>query len=713
MAGSKSEDACWGITDDSNNHCVWCSIATSGFGFCVNESQAEAMEKSIPNVQCDRYSETDDATPVDDDAAPKTDDNVTPSTDDQVPDNYWECLLKKTPTDCEKLGCTWCDTKGGYGLCLSGPVRIGRITLQMYHSISPIVCFSLLVVQFLIFKFFSQSAERADDSDWFTCRKSEDQYLAFLEDPMDLSCVLAFMKSPTEDGCVNAHDQDGNPCQWCNLAGMTNVCLTAEQAEMGASLGITCDARGTLQDPLDPSCALAYIQDPSKESCLAAVDADGNPCEFCTLQGALQICLNADQAQMGEAFGISCDSLADPRDMTCALAQLQDPNREHCLSTVDAEGTPCEYCIIPGSGIQMCVNAEQAQMGEEFGLDCGPHALKELDPYDPSCLVAYLENASQEACVTAVDSNGNPCEFCTLQGALDLCLTAEQAEFGQQVGITCTAKDVFFGINDPYDPSCALAYLQDPTKDACLAATDSDGNACEFCTLQGALQLCLNAEQAQMGEEFGIECDAKDSSTTVGKAYDPSCALGYLQDSSKETCTATMDVSGNHCKFCSLQGALNICLTVDQATIGEEMGMSCGDDSKLELPPDFFKCMENYDEDDCRPNACTWCNTEVGMSFCLSTAAADATKECTFFDCQFGNTPVKKNDDIFDPVCLTAGINGPDHATACSETQGLDDKPCVWCDASGVFGLCLSTDQARKADSFFDCDFDQIVTASE
>jgi hypothetical protein len=125
MAGSKSEDACLGISDDSNDHCVWCTIANSGFGFCVSEAQAEAMEKSLPSVQCDRYSDTDDATPnTDDDTAPETDDKVNPSTDDQVPDNYWECLLKKTPVDCEKLGCTWCDTKGGYGLCLSGPVRL-------------------------------------------------------------------------------------------------------------------------------------------------------------------------------------------------------------------------------------------------------------------------------------------------------------------------------------------------------------------------------------------------------------------------------------------------------------------------------------------------------------------------------------------------------------------------------------------------------------
>lgn len=85
------------------------------------------MEANIPGIECDRYSSNDDdSTPSDDDAAPTDDeaptDDVTPNpTDDSLPDDYWTCLQKKDTKTCVAEGCTWCDTKGGFGLCMTGP----------------------------------------------------------------------------------------------------------------------------------------------------------------------------------------------------------------------------------------------------------------------------------------------------------------------------------------------------------------------------------------------------------------------------------------------------------------------------------------------------------------------------------------------------------------------------------------------------------------
>jgi hypothetical protein len=58
--------------------------------------------------------------------------------------------------------------------------------------------------------------------------------------------------------------------------------------------------------------------------------------------------------------------------------------------------------------------------------------------------------------------------------------------------------------DDPYDPSCALAFLQDQTNEVCLAVVDQDGKACEYCTLQGALALCLTEQQAVDGQTWAL-----------------------------------------------------------------------------------------------------------------------------------------------------------------------------------------------------------------
>jgi hypothetical protein len=90
-------------TATDGSKCVWCSLKS--FGFCVSEDQAEAMKKSLPDVQCD--SGDDDAVPDDDDSTGNDDDVDTD--DDAVPDNYWECLKNYGDSKaCGEAGCSWC-----------------------------------------------------------------------------------------------------------------------------------------------------------------------------------------------------------------------------------------------------------------------------------------------------------------------------------------------------------------------------------------------------------------------------------------------------------------------------------------------------------------------------------------------------------------------------------------------------------------------------
>jgi hypothetical protein len=355
------EPSCLDVKDDDGSDCVWCSL--SSFGFCVGEAQAEKMEQSIPGVACDRKSDpgNDDAVPpppTDDAVPPPPTDDVTPPpppTDDTVPDNFWECLQDKNSKECSKDGCTWCNTKGGFGLCLTGP-----------------------------------TAESATQSTWFDCN----------------STAAGMMEQDQEE-----YDED-------------------------------------VKDPNDTACLLAYLQNPTEEGCHAAVDGAGDACEFCNLNGALPVCLNQEQAAMGMRFGLTCEDAA------------------------------------------------------------------------------------------AVEEK----------------------------------------VDNPYDPTCVLAFLQDQSEETCTSTMDSDGNACEYCTLQGSLNLCLNEEQAAMGAQFGIECDGSN-----------------VEDNEE-------------------------------------------DKENVDLPPDFFKCLQNYDQDGCADSSCTWCTTQVGIGFCLSTPAAEATSDCTFFDCDIRNS---------------------------------------------------------------------------
>ena len=61
-----------------------------------------------------------------------------------------------------------------------------------------------------------------------------------------------------------------------------------------------------------------------------------------------------------------------------------------------------------------------------------------------------------------------------------------------------------------------------------------------------------------------------------------------------------------------------------------------------------------------------------------------------------------------DPKCLTAPHQGSlddDPRQICdSTTDSGGEENCAWCDAAGVFGLCLSHGQAETASSYLDCD---------
>eukprot|EP00527_Entomoneis_sp_CCMP2396_P001017 CAMPEP_0198144176 /NCGR_PEP_ID=MMETSP1443-20131203/13748_1 /TAXON_ID=186043 /ORGANISM="Entomoneis sp., Strain CCMP2396" /LENGTH=695 /DNA_ID=CAMNT_0043807529 /DNA_START=293 /DNA_END=2377 /DNA_ORIENTATION=+ len=695
------------------------------------------MEDNLPGTSCDRYSGgDDDVTPKDDDAVdPDTDDNVAPS-DDSLPDDFWTCLQKSDSNACAAADCTWCvSNKYGFGLCMTGP-----------------------------------TADSASNSDFFQCSATSDLGSSpdqEIEDDSatDISCLEAYLEESSKEACLEASDSQGNDCEYCDFFGMGKLCLNAHQAQMSSGVGVSCEEeettvvsllRGvistakTIEDPLDTACVLSFLQDPTEEGCKNAVDSDGETCEFCSYQG-VDLCLNQEQAEAGEQFGMECEDSFnkvnvkvnvndDPYDPTCALTFLENPTPDTCTSAVDEDGNPCKYCALQGA-LNLCLTEEQAEVGQSLGIECqdGKEAAVAVavgDPLDTSCLMAVLNGGgviTPEDCEATVDSNGDACEFCSLPGIMDsMCLNEEQAQLialissdaqcGQQAIDLVAVSDDGDDVQDPYDPSCLLAYLASPTPDACKSAMDQDGQPCEYCTLQDSLNLCLNADQAGMGAAMGIECDVsqdeeeelEDSLFVSADVSDPSCLMAQLNKGGQmlpEECTSTVDEDGDACEMCTMQGIPTpLCLTDMQAQVAAQFGGECGSavvaaaameekkKNDVALPPDFLDCLKNYDQDDCDTSGCTWCDTGVGVGMCMADPAARAMSECDFFSCDTrsasasaaaankkGKTVVlelatkAENNNPIDPSCMAAGMGSDDAHSVCNDTMDSSgSKACVW-----------------------------------
>jgi len=115
-----------------------------------------------------------------------------------------------------------------------------------------------------------------------------------------------------------------------------------------------------------------------ESSCTSTMDAAGKSCEWCSF-GDYNFCLNDDQAQMAEGYGVSCgddvvdnvvddEDLSDPSDPSCLVATMSG-DESSCTSTMDAAGKSCEWCSF--GDYNFCLNDDQAQMAEGYGVSCG------------------------------------------------------------------------------------------------------------------------------------------------------------------------------------------------------------------------------------------------------------------------------------------------------------------------------------------------------
>jgi hypothetical protein len=722
---ARDEDSCLAAQDDDGSNCVWCSL--SGFGFCVNEAAAEAAESTLPGISCDRAGPPGPPTPpaTDDQASlppatpsaptkphpkppppppPKTDDDIKPNDDKKVPSNFWNCLKQKTAETCKAERCTWCKAAkaGGWNVCMTGP------TAQSAKKSK-------------FFKCDKDGEEEDEDED----ADPEEEGAAIIVDKQltnDASCLQAYLLDPTETGCTTSTDEGGIACEWCTLLnGMVNVCLTHDQAQQASAIGITCQPSSTSSSAVTTS----------------------------SLRGGSGGSSSSDRARGGSdvrvplspALGLADEDDDGLYDPTCVLASRAaqgwgTPDPQDCFSARDASGRSCSYCRVLGGRYSVCLTSDQSQwvqsvVGESGDalLDCSdshgdgnsntadavPHDQQvkdkdkdnNMDPYDPSCMVAYLQNPTEEGCDAAADSEGNRCEYCTISG-FHVCLTIEQAQMSQGAGATCSSSssssllpEELLVERDYQDMSCAEAYKENGGKasDDCFGGVDEDGAGCLYCTRDLISYYCLTPWQGDLLTPLGFWCDRRQND--VHKLHPPE-----QQEQDEEPIKEATDTGA------------------ESAAVGP-------------LPDDFFQCLESYEPEGCtHQNGCTWCDSQVGIGFCASSAVAEGMKACTFFDCRYkttteattGKDPTggkEARDETsdkeridgsssglspFDASCMSTSFSHPHDddasgAAACRAATDQAGRPCEWCrTGDGSVGLCFNHDQAARASSILHCD---------
>ena len=541
-----------------------------------------------------------------------------------------------------------------------------------------------------------------------------------------------------KDTCVSTTDDDGSHCVWCSLSSF-GLCVneataeTIEQsipsAQCDRSAGNDDDTKPATDDDKSPATDDDTKPEPSSDDKIKPID-DALPDNYweCFQQKDLKSCLAEDCTWCESKAGFSL-CFGGP---SAEFAKQSDFYFYKCQDNSNTIKTAAAASISTSTQFLRATvrNPDHASY-----------------PYDMSCLNAYKSDPTESGCTSASDQEGNACEWCTLAGMANLCLTAEQAQMGSSMGAQCGKEQSHVqaaSSNDnesvkeqnrdnPYDSSCMMAYFQDQSKDACTAAKDEDGNPCEFCSFQGAIDLCLTSLQANTAQQLGATCDAMSVQPgavelkSQADLFDKSCVTSFLDIGTEESCKATQDMSGGNCKWCHGVSVANLCLTASQADTMSQLGFWCDGDgndaestmTKVAFPDDFFACLQNYEEGDCKTNSCTWCNTQIHIGFCLSSPAADAMKQCTFFDCNYGDaikeikTPeIKLASSPYDTTCVQSTFeNQSDAADACHGTKDSDGNPCVWCEANGIVGVCLTSDQAGAMGGFLQCDGKMGVAA--
>ena len=195
--------------------------------------------------------------------------------------------------------------------------------------------------------------------------------------------------------------------------------------------------------------------------------------------------------------------------LQCSLCTLQ--------ASKDDEGNSCVWCSLSSFGA--CVSEPQAEKIKKTipGIDCDDDSSDDDDNNDDGndddnndnddsgndeywkCL---KEGGSSEKKCSQMQ-----CSWCNTKAGYGICMDKEAAETAAKsdwYDCDSSAKEDEDPVADPYDTSCLMATLQGD-EDSCKSTTDSDGDACQWCSVS-SVQVCLTSEQAAIAEQVGGDC---------------------------------------------------------------------------------------------------------------------------------------------------------------------------------------------------------------
>jgi len=283
----------------------------------------------------------------------------------------------------------------------------------------------------------------------------------------DFSCVIATVTGGgTSDGCRQTEDQDSKACVWCDATPDQGICLSADQAEIAEAFGIQCsdstddeDKSEAVEGLLDYTCLLTTVTGGTKDACTSTNDQDSDACVWCDASDDQGICLTKEQAEIAEQFGLPCgndneikedevevqsEALTGLSDFSCLIATVTGGGTsDGCIQTEDQDTNSCVWCdATPDQGI--CLTKEQSEIAEVFGIQCSDstndedknEAVEGLLDY--TCLLATVTGGTKDACTATKDQDSDACVWCDASDDQGICLTKEQAEIAEQLGLSCS-----------------------------------------------------------------------------------------------------------------------------------------------------------------------------------------------------------------------------------------------------------------------------------
>ena len=233
----------------------------------------------------------------------------------------------------------------------------------------------------------------------------------------------------------------------------------------------------------------------------------------------------------------------------------------------------------------------------------------------------------------------------------------------------------------------------------------------------------------------------------------------------KATCEATTDASSKACVWCDATQAIGsgLCVSEDQkAMLGPYWQQLCKEDSSKSIPvnptpnppqpiiplpptpppsplvtpppsplvtppptvppaapnpvPEQIKCSmdksqnqitdkvtcEAYHPDS--TTTCEWC--QIGFLNAGSCLTAQMKQQVSFLCSKkdIESTYLRGDGHTYDSACLAGDSGGLEDKDKCANKVDSNGKQCVYCEAAGVFGVCVTPDQKSFLGEYLSCD---------